>query len=173
MTEPQSSMININAKVTAVHLASTLVGSCLKHRFSIVVIATVIPRLISSPTAWKAKMVTGIPITAKTMHRAWPVLVEGEIAPYPKTEIQFVTGCNLISIKRTAVVTTDILDCSSPNPSQQKPTYQNSSLSLIVNPGQAYPQDAINEFIIPVWFYLHCDLSYIASILFPNVNFTH
>lgn len=114
MTEPQSSMININAKVTAVHLASTLVGSCLKHRFSIFVIATVIPRIISSPTAWKAKMVTGIPITAKTMHRAWPVLVEGEIAPYPKTEIQFVTPVQL-SIKRTAVVTTTFI-CEVPPP---------------------------------------------------------
>ena len=47
-----------------------------------------------------------------------------------------------------AVVTTDILDCSRPIPSPQKPTCQNSSLSLSVKPGQAYPQDAINEFII-------------------------
>ena len=47
-----------------------------------------------------------------------------------------------------AVVTTDILDCSRPVPSPQKPTCQNSSLSLSVKPGQAYPQDAINEFII-------------------------
>ena len=47
-----------------------------------------------------------------------------------------------------AVVTTDILDCSRPIPSPQKPTCQNSSLSLSVKPGQAYPQDAINEVII-------------------------
>ena len=54
-----------------------------------------------------------------------------------------------LSIKRTAAVTTDILDCSRPIPSPQKPTCQNSSLSLSVKPGQAYPQDSINEFVIP------------------------
>jgi len=40
-----------------------------------------IPRLISSPTDLNARIVTGIPRIAKTIHNAWPSLVEGEMAP--------------------------------------------------------------------------------------------
>ena len=81
---PSRSIITISTQVTALHLASTWTGSCLRHLLSIILMTELIPRLINSPTDLNARIVIGMPSTANTMHKIWPRLVDGASLPYPK-----------------------------------------------------------------------------------------